>query len=417
MLSKAFVTYAPPKGKRVAIVSFSGGGAILAIDAIQGAGLELAKLSEDTIRDIEDLFPPWLKVDNPVDIWIPVAKDFDGSFPRILNRVMQDDGVDAVICIYCSYTLPKYDALNSSKYVGEIGARYPDKPIMCWTYGLDIAGFTKRIEEQGSAMVFPSLEAASVTISKMADFEANRSQSTSVAPSRFKVDDVRVDSLLASAQQAESSYLFTESLEILDAYGINLATWRFVIDEKDLARNAEEIGYPVCMKIVSSDIIHKSDSGGIRLNIRSDHELIENHRKLREDVLLYDSKARISGVIIQAMAPKGKEVMVGAKHDPTFGPCVIVGAGGIYTEVLKDYTFRLAPLTGIEAREMLEELKLYPLLEGVRGEASCHIDSIVDTLLRVSQLVTKHPTIKEIDINPLIVNEKGSVIVDARIIT
>ncbi|MBH61477.1 MAG: hypothetical protein CL569_03300 [Alphaproteobacteria bacterium] len=417
MLSKAFVTYAPPKGKRVAVVSFSGGGAILAIDAIEGAGLELAKLSEDTIRDIEDLFPPWLTVDNPVDIWIPVARDFDGSFPRILERVMQDDHVDAVICIYCSYTLPKYDALNSSKYVGEIGVRYPDKPIMCWTYGLDIAGFSKRIEKQGSAMVFPSLESASTTIAKMADFEANRRQSASEVPSRFEVDDVSVDSLLATARQAESSYLFTESLEILDAYGINLAAWRFVSDENDLARNAAEIGYPVCMKIVSADIIHKSDSGGIRLNIGNDQELIENYRGMCDDVLRYDPEAAIGGVILQAMAPKGKEVMIGAKHDPTYGPCVIVGTGGIYTEILNDYTFRLAPLTDVEAREMLAELKLYPLLEGVRGEAPCDIDSIVETLLRVSQLVTTHPAIKEIDINPLIVNEHGSVIVDARIIT
>ena len=136
-----------------------------------------------------------------------------------------------------------------------------------------------------------------------------------------------------------------------------------------------------------------------------------------DDVLLYDPKATISGVILQAMAPKGKEVMIGAKQDPTFGPCIIVGTGGIYTEVLNDYTFRLAPLNEFEARKMLAELKLYPLLEGVRGEAPCEIDSIVDTVLRVSQLVSTHLAIKEIDINPLIVNEQGSIIVDARIIT
>jgi acyl-CoA synthetase (NDP forming) len=417
LLSKAFVTYAPPKGKRVAVVSFSGGGAILAIDAIEGAGLEMAKLSKDTISDIEDLFPPWLTVGNPVDIWIPVAQDFDGSFPRILERVMQDDGVDAVICIYCSYTLPKYDALNSSKYIGKIGARYPDKPIMCWTYGLDIAGFSRKIEEQGTAMVFPSLEAAGTTIAKMADFETNRHLSVKETSSVFDVDDARVNSLLATARQAKSNYLFTESLEILEAYGINLAPWHFVNDESELARNAAEIGFPVCMKIVSADILHKSDSGGIRLNIEDERELIESYRGMCDDVLLYDPKATISGVILQAMAPKGKEVMIGAKQDPTFGPCVIVGTGGIYTEVLNDYTFRLAPLNEFEARKMLAELKLYPLLEGVRGEAPCEIDSIVDTVLRVSQLVSTHVAIKEIDINPLIVNEQGSIIVDARIIT
>ena len=417
LLSKAFVTYTPPKGKRVAVVSFSGGGAILAIDAIEGAGLELAKLSDDTIHEISELFPPWLTVDNPVDIWIPVARDFDASFPRILERVMQDPGVDAVICIYCSYTLPKYDALNSSRYIGEIASRNPEIPILCWTYGLDISGFTRKIEEQGTAMVFPSLESAGATIAKMADYQAFVSAPSSVKAARFEVDDASVSSLLASAIQSSSSYLFTESLEILEAYGINLAPWRFAASEPDLAANAAEIGYPVCMKIVSADIIHKSDSGGIRLNIADDQALLENYREMLNDVLRHDAQATITGVLLQAMAPRGKEVMIGAKFDPTFGPCLIVGTGGIYTEVLNDFAFCLAPINEAEARQMLAGLKLYPLLEGVRGEGPCDIDSIVDTLLRLSQLVTTHPTIKEIDINPLIVNEHGSVIVDARIIT
>ena len=168
------------------MVSFSGGGAILAIDAIEGAGLELAKLSEDTIRDISELFPPWLTVDNPVDIWIPVARDFDASFPRILERVLQDPGVDAVICIYCSYTLPKYDALNSSRYIGEIASHNPEIPILCWTYGLDISGFTRKIEEQGTAMVFPSLESAGTAIAKMADYQAFVSAPSSAKAARIR---------------------------------------------------------------------------------------------------------------------------------------------------------------------------------------------------------------------------------------
>ena len=137
---------------------------------------------------------------------------------------------------------------------------------------------------------------------------------------------------------------------------------------------------------------------------------------MREDVLRANPGAAIEGVLLQAMAPKGKEIMIGAKRDPTFGSCLIVGTGGIYTEVLDDYAFRLAPVDETEARGMLAELKLYPLLEGVRGETPSDVDSVVDTLLRVSQLVSSHSSIKEIDINPLIVDERGSVVVDARII-
>lgn len=416
LLSKALVTYTPPKGKRVAVVSFSGGGAILAIDAIEGAGLELARLSEETISGIRDLFPPWLTIDNPVDIWIPVARDFDACFPRILEQVMRDDTVDAVICIYCSYTLPKYDALDASRYVGEIASRFREKPVLCWTYGLDIAGFSKRIEDEGTAMVFPSLDSAAATIAKMADYGAVRSAASRSAPPRFDVDDGRTDELLASAVQSGSPYLFTESLEILDAYGINSARWELVKSDGELARKAAGIGYPLCMKVVSADIIHKSDDGGVRLNIADDRALLENYYGMREDVLRANPGAAIEGVLLQAMAPKGKEIMIGAKRDPTFGPCLIVGTGGIYTEVLDDYAFRLAPVDETEARGMLAELKLYPLLEGVRGEPPSDVDSVVDTLLRVSQLVSSHSSIKEIDINPLIVDESGSVVVDARII-
>ena len=265
-------------------------------------------------------------------------------------------------------------------------------------------------------MVFPSLDSAAATIAKMADYGAVRSAASRSAPPRFDVDDGRTDELLASAVQSGSPYLFTESLEILDAYGINSARWELVKSDGELARRAVGIGYPLCMKVVSADIIHKSDDGGVRLDITDDRALLENYYGMREDVLRANPGAAIEGVLLQAMAPKGKEIMIGAKRDPTFGSCLIVGAGGIYTEVLDDYAFRLAPVDETEARGMLAELKLYPLLEGVRGETPSDVDSVVDTLLRVSQLISSHSSIKEIDINPLIVDESGSVVVDARII-
>ena len=417
LLSKALVTYTPPRGKRVAVVSFSGGGAILAIDAIEGAGLELARLSEETIRAIEDLFPPWLAVDNPVDVWIPVARDFDGAFPRILEQVLRDDAVDALICIYCSYTLPKYAALDSSRHVGEIASRFPEKPVLCWSYGLDIAGFSKRIEDGGSAMVFPSLDAAAATIARMADYGAVRRAAPRGEPPRFDVDDARVSELLASAARSGSRYLFRESLEILEAYGIGAARWKLARSEDELARKAAEIGYPVCMKVVSADVVHKSDSGGVRLNIADDRALLDGYRGMREDVLRASPGAAIEGVLLQAMAPEGREIMIGARRDPAFGPCLVVGAGGIHTEVLDDYAFLLAPADEAEARGMLAGLKCYPLLQGARGEAASDVESIVDILLRVSQLVTTHSAIREIDINPAIVGERGSVVVDARILT
>jgi acyl-CoA synthetase (NDP forming) len=161
--------------------------------------------------------------------------------------------------------------------------------------------------------------------------------------------------------------------------------------------------------------VHKSDSGGIKLGIDDLQGLINAYQTLHTNILRVVPEVAIDGVLIQEMTSKGKEVMIGARRDPVFGACLILGTGGIYTEILNDYTFRLAPVTKVEALSMVEELRLAPLLKGVRGEPACHIPSIVDALVKVSELVAKHDEIAELDINPLIVDHRGAVVVDARI--
>jgi len=182
-----------------------------------------------------------------------------------------------------------------------------------------------------------------------------------------------------------------------------------------LIKVAEDLVYPLCLKVISGDIVHKSDSGGIKLGIEDRQGLVDGYRTLLADIARLNPAASINGVVVQEMVSKGKEVMIGAKRDPVFGPCLILGTGGVYTEIFDDYSFRLAPITESEAEAMVEELRLAPLLKGVRGEAACHIPSIVEALLSVSQLVTTHQEIVELDINPLIVDERAAVVVDARI--
>jgi acetyltransferase len=404
-------------GTRVAVVSYSGGGAILAIDAIEGAGLAMAALSEATKKGLGDLFPDWIEVDNPLDIWIPVARDLHTAFPRILEAALRDEGVDAVLCIYCSYTLPKYDAFDASPHIAKLAGKYPEKPVLCWTYGMDIAGFTEKVEGHGTAMVFPSLEDAAGALARLAEYGAYRQHSDK--PPRqpdFDANEARVSGLLARAGEAQKDHLFVEGLEILDAYGIAVADWRLAHSEAELTAEAAALPYPLCLKVVSSEILHKSDSGGIILGINGEPELIEAYRDLHANVGRREPGASISAVLVQAMAPEGKELMIGAKRDPAFGPCLIVGAGGIYTEVLGDYAFGLAPVTEEEAYRMIGELKFSKILDGVRGEPACHLPAVVQVLLKVSHLVSAHPEIREIDINPLIVNERTAAVVDARII-
>lgn len=417
LLSRAFVTYTPPQGKRVAIMSFSGGGAILAVDAIESAGLTLASLSESSREKLRKFFPDWMAVENPVDIWIPVSRDFHAAFPQVLDLILQDEGVDAVVCIYCSYTLPKYADFDSSLYIGEVAEKHPGKPVVCWSYGMDIAGFTKRVEKQGDVMVFRSLDEAATTLAKLADYgRARRRPARQASIPGFAPVGERTGGVLGRAKSDGRAYLFTEALEILEEHGLDVLKWRLATDETDLPAIADELGFPVAMKIVSSDIVHKSDSGGILLGIENGQALAESYHRLRDHVMRREPGADIDGVLVQRMAPEGKELMLGAKRDPAFGPCLLLGAGGIYTEILRDYAFRLVPVSEDEAYEMIAELKISKILEGVRGEPACHLASVVDAILRVSRLVAAHPEIREIDVNPLTVNERQAVVLDARII-
>jgi len=417
MLSKAFAIYPPVNGKRVAIMSFSGGGAILAIDALDRAGLELAQLSEATKSAVRPLFPAWIGIDNPLDIWIPVAKDFNNSFPTVLDALLKDPGVDAVLCIYCSYPLPKYAQFDSSKYIGEIAARYPDKPVLCWTYGLDIEGFTQKVEAGGPAMVFQSLDGAANTLLKLADYGKHRARaepSTLRSPSDAATNSARAT--IESAQKAGQSYLFVEGFEILENYGVKLATWRLIRTEDELAAATAVMDYPVCLKVVSPDVIHKSDSGGVLLGLRDAGSVRAAYNKMKNLLPAEPSSGGVSGILAQRMIAGGREVMIGMKRDQQFGPCIVFGAGGIYAEALDDFSFRIAPLDRDDARAMIAETRFSRILSGVRGEAPYDTEGIVDVLVRVSEIAVAHPEIAEIDLNPLFVTQHETVAVDVRFI-
>ena len=416
-LAKAFVTYQLPRGNRVAIMSFSGGGAILAIDAVEAAGLSLAELSKSTRAKLQPLFPSWMEVTNPLDIWIGVSQDFHATFPDVLEAILSDEAVDAVICIYCSYTLPKYEQYDSSLYIADLAEKFPDKPILNWTYGMDIAGFSRRVEQKGNTMVFRSLPEAAHTLAQMNAYR-EFCETVEVLPDNgplLAVDDDRAREILQHATRANKSHLFTESLSLLGAYGITVSSARVVKSEDTLHAMCAELNFPVCLKIVSPDLPHKSDVGGVVLGVPSIDALSDCYQAMLASVRSNAPNAVIEGVLVQEMAPVGKELMIGAKRDPVFGHCLVLGAGGIYAEVTNDFAFRLAPVSKLAATQMLDELRCAPILRGVRGEQRCFLDGVVDVLLRVSMLVHRYPQIRELDINPLIVNENEVIAVDARV--
>ena len=218
-------------------------------------------------------------------------------------------------------------------------------------------------------------------------------------------------------RQGRTNLLEEEGYEVLTAYGFPTPKSILGTSEDQCIKAAKEIGLPVVMKIVSQDIVHKSDIGGVKVGLKSDDEVRMAFKTVMDNAKRYKTDAKIKGVLVQEMVKSAKETILGAKRDPLFGPLVMFGLGGIYVEVLKDVVFRLAPIDEQEAERMVESIKTIKLLKGVRGEKPSDLKAVVDSLLRLSQLVTEFPEIEEFDINPLLVLEegKGARVVDVRI--
>lgn len=210
--------------------------------------------------------------------------------------------------------------------------------------------------------------------------------------------------------------LESEAKAVCVEYGISVTKFKVATNDKEAAKYADEIGYPVVLKIVSPDIIHKSDAGGVLVNLKTATDVEAGYNKIIANAAKYKADAKIVGVLVQEMAPQSTEVIVGAVKDPQFGQTVMFGLGGIFVELLKDVNFRVAPLTRQDAKEMITQLKAFPLLNGYRGAAPADVDALVEILLNVSRLVMDNPEIKELDLNPVMAYPKGAKTVDARII-
>ena len=224
------------------------------------------------------------------------------------------------------------------------------------------------------------------------------------------------ETISLAMKEGRKTLLETEAKAVCEKYGIPITQFKFAKNETDALRSAKEIGFPVVLKIVSTDIIHKSDVGGVVVDVKNAKEVRNAYRQILDNVKKHNPGAKITGMLIQEMAPKGTEVIVGAIKDPQFGPAIMFGLGGIFVEVLKDVTFRVAPVTEDEAAEMIQEVKAYPLLKGYRNTPPSDLKAITEILVNTSRLMMDHLEIKELDLNPIMVYEKGAKTVDARII-
>jgi len=225
-----------------------------------------------------------------------------------------------------------------------------------------------------------------------------------------------VHRIIKKAKKEKRSLLETEAKELLREYGIPVPDFKLIKSEEEITGLTKEINFPIAMKIVSPDIIHKSDAGGVKLNIKNEKEAKLAYQGIISKVKKYNKEAQIFGVITYSMIPKITEIIIGIMKDPHFGPVIMFGLGGIFVEVLKDISFRILPIEERDAREMIAEIEGYEILKGVRGEGPKDIKAIKNLILKISQLALENPEISEIDLNPVFVFEKGLQVIDARMI-
>ncbi len=406
----AFSKQPLPLDGDLVIVSNAGGPAIISTDSCSKLGIKMAKIEEIRSK-IDAVIPPWGSSRNPVDI----VGDADfNRFENVLNEVLQHKNVGSVISMCTPSATLDYDKL--AEVIVKMSKKYK-KTMLASLMGLDEGITNREILAAGDVPYYTYAEGSIRALDAMLRF-VDWIKSPDGSITKFEVDKNKARSVFDKVKsEGRTNLLEDEGREILDAYGFPLPNSALAATEDEAVDAANKVGYPIVMKIASPQIVHKSDAGGVKVNLINDDEVRNGFKTIMENAKKYDSNAEIKGVLIVEMVKGGKEMIIGSKLEPGMGPVVMLGMGGIYVEILKDVTFRLAPLTDQEANDMISSIKTKKLLDGVRGEKPSDIKKLAECIQRLSQLVTDFTEIKELDMNPVLVMEQdqGCKILDVRI--
>jgi acetyltransferase len=407
----AFANQPLPRGARVAIVTNAGGPGIMATDACIRYGLELAKLAESTKARLRPQMPEAVSLENPVDLIGDAAED---RYALALEAVLADENVDGVIAICVPQMMTNLEAMAS---VFAQQAEKVKKPLFAVFMATGNIEPALKILKAAKISHYRFPEDAARALGAMVRYVRWRQRPRTDVRTFTDVHSDTVRSIIKNARNQKRRFLpEPEAHALLRGYGFPTLRSTLAHDESEAIRAAQQIGFPVAMKIVSPDVLHKVDIGGVQLHLKSEAEVETAYRALTKQVQIANRDAELWGVLIQEMVYGGKEVILGMKRDTLFGPLLMFGLGGIYVEIFKDVTFRLTPIRERSAHQMIEQIKGYQLLQGFRGEPPSDTHIIAECLERLSQLVLDFPEIEEMDINPLIVLPQGARVVDARIL-
>ncbi len=410
--AQAFSCQPLPKGDRVAILTNAGGPAIMTADACERKGLRVATLSEETINSLRAVLPPAANIYNPIDVLGDAAS---ARYKDALEILGKDPGVDSIVVILVPTASAEIE--ETARAIGDAADR-SSIPILTSFMGLKTVEPGVDILTEMRVPNYPFPERAVEAIRGMVEYIRHK-EAPSDPVIRVKGDKVVAGELIEDSIAWDRRNISDiDALKVVNSYGIKTPPAALGRTAEETLRAAKEIGYPVVLKVMSPDILHKSDIGAVKVGITNDEELLMGYEDIMGRAHRFMPDAEVWGVSVHKMLEMGHEVIVGMTRDNSFGPVMLFGLGGIYVEVLKDVSFRIGPLGAGETRRMIESIRSHPLLMGVRGQPAADIDAIVDVIIKMASLAMDFPQIVEAEINPLTVyeNGKGAVAVDARMI-
>jgi acetyltransferase len=403
-LCKFLSTSSMPAGENVVIITNGGGIGVLATDACEKYDVKLYDDNE-TLRSIFDsVTPDFGSTKNPIDLTGgATSPDFTGA----LNAALEHDEIDAVISLYCETAV--FDADNLTQMIEETAESYraAGKPVIYSVFGGSTAEEALATLTKRGVPVFGDVYETVACVGGLYRHWRNASAQPAEIDEE-EIDETAIAEIVEAARADGRSFLLAEEgRDLMEAAGIKMPETRVAKSLEDAVRFADEIGYPLVLKVVSRDILHKSDVGGVALDLENREEVMDAYEAIMSNCRARVPHARIKGIQVSEMAPSGVELIVGARKDPAFGPTIMFGMGGIYVEVLKDVTFRAVPFSRAEAIGMMKDIRAYPLLLGVRGEERKDIESVLDTIIRLGTVIQRCDGISDIEVNPLIAYEQG----------
>jgi acetyl coenzyme A synthetase (ADP forming)-like protein len=405
----ALLTKQPiPRGDRIAIVSNAGGPGIICADACQANGVEVPELPPEVMAELATFLPETASLVNPIDM---IASASGDDYRRTLRTLVAADACDAILAIFVPPLVTQaQDVALAIREIAETAEHCPIAAVFMTSEGPPPDLNSDRVEVPGYQ--FP--EDAARAIALAARHGRWRERPDGKAFDSTKCSPEAAAAIISEQLAIGSGWLSAERVaELLACYGLPLAMTRFVKDGQEAVDAASELGVPVALKAIATGLLHKTDAGGVALDLDGPDAVRDAAGRIQASV--EGAGHPLEGLIVQPMAPDGVELIVGVVHDQSFGPVVACGAGGINAELIKDVAVRITPVTDLDADEMLRSLKMFPLLDGYRGAERCDVAAVEDVLLRVSAMVDSHPEIIELDCNPLIARPDGAVIVDARV--